>query len=100
MIHTETVDYDSDICWQIGKRMQEIRLQKGLSGVEVAAFLDINKNQFSRIENGKANCTMPQLYVLTQLYECTSDYLLFGKEQEPKLTQAQQDAITAIKNVF
>lgn len=100
MIYTETVDYDSDVCWQIGKRMQETRLQRGLLGVEVAAFLDINKNQLSRIENGKANCTISQLYVLTQLYKCTSDYLLFGKEQETKLTQAQQDAITAIKNVF
>ena len=92
--------FTEDTMKDMGKRIQDARKNKGFKAIDFADIIGIGKDQLSRIENGKANCTMPQLYVLTQLYECTSDYLLFGKEKETKLTQAQQDAITSIKNVF
>ncbi|MCQ4754626.1 helix-turn-helix domain-containing protein [Enterocloster bolteae] len=100
MINTNIVEYDTNVSWNIGKRIQDIRVMRGLSGVEVAAFLDINKNQLSRIENGKANCTVQQLFVLSQLFECSSDYLLFGTLIKPKMTQQQIEAIEAIKKAF
>lgn len=100
MIQTEVQEYDRDICWKIGQRIQETRLSKGLSGVELSAYLNINKNQMSRIENGKANCTVPQLFILAQLLECSVDYLLFGKQLGESLSLEQRTAIAAVKKAF
>ena len=32
------------------------------------------------IESGKANCTIPQLYCIAQILDCSADFLLFGEE--------------------
>ena len=45
-----------------------------------AENLGIGKNQMSRIESGKANCTIPQLYCIAQILDCSADFLLFGEE--------------------
>lgn len=80
MKYDEIREFDKSVQWEIGQRIQEARLTKGIAGVEVAAYLGIGKNQMSRIENGKANCTIPQLYVLAQLLDCSVDYFMFGKK--------------------
>lgn len=36
--------------------------------------------RMSRIESGKANCTIPQLYCIAQILDCSADFLLFGEE--------------------
>lgn len=48
--------------------------------IELASYLGIGKNQMSRIESGKANCTIPQLYCIAQILDCSADFLLFGEE--------------------
>ena len=67
----EIKEYDSDTCSKIGIRIQDI---------ELASYLGIGKNQMSRIESGKANCTIPQLYCIAQILDCSADFLLFGEE--------------------
>lgn len=73
-------EYDSDICNEIGKRIQDLRHLRKIKAVDLASYLDIGKNQMSRIESGKANCTVPQLYCIAQLLDCSVDFLLFGQE--------------------
>ena len=59
VIH-EIREYDTDVCFEIGKRIQDLRHLKEMKAVELASYLNIEKNQMSRIERGKANCTVPQ----------------------------------------
>lgn len=42
---------------EIGQRIQEARLAKGISGEDLGAYLGIKGNQISRIETGKAKCS-------------------------------------------
>ena len=61
--------------------------------------VDIQTNQMSRIENGRANCTVPQLYVISQILGCSVDYLLFGK-QCLTISQEQADSIKVLIETF
>ena len=79
MTWTDFKEYSSDVQLQIGQRIQKLRIDKKIAAVDLAAVLDIQSNQMSRIENGRANCTVPQLYVISQILGCSVDYLLFGK---------------------
>lgn len=80
MTWTDFNEYNSDVQFQIGQRIQKLRIDKKIAAVDLAAVLDIQSNQMSRIENGRANCTVPQLYVISQILGCSVDYLLFGKQ--------------------
>ncbi len=42
---------------QFGKRIKEIRLEKGISQVELASYINSEKTSISRIENGRTNFT-------------------------------------------
>ena len=64
----------------IGMRIQEQRIKCGMSGAMLGAYLGINQNQVSRIETGKAKCSLEHLFVIAQVLNCSADYLLFGKK--------------------
>jgi transcriptional regulator with XRE-family HTH domain len=100
MIPATIQEYDSNIQWQIGQRIQEKRIEKELAGADVAEYMNIRANQLSRIENGRANCTMPQMFILAQLLDCSVDYLMFGKKPESPYTGEQQDAIKNMLAAF
>lgn len=73
-------EYNSDVRFKIGQRIQMLRIDKKIAAVDLATILKISSNQMSRIENGRANCTISQLYVISQILGCSADYLLFGKK--------------------
>ena len=79
MTRTDFNEYNSDVQFQIGQRIQKLRIDKKIAAVDLAAVLDIQSNQMSRIENGRANCTVPQLYVISQILGCSVD--LFRKRE-------------------
>lgn len=56
----------------------------------------------SRIENGRANCTIQQLYIMSQIFEHSMDYIISGKKgrQENKITFAQREAIDKMLRAF
>ena len=74
MTWTDFNEYNSDVQFQIGQRIQKLRIDKKIAAVDLAAVLDIQSNQMSRIENGRANCTVPQLYVISQILGCSVDW--------------------------
>ena len=47
---------------RIGKRIREIRIAKGMSQQELAALLDYEKSNMSRLESGNINPTIATLY--------------------------------------
>lgn len=102
MNYTEIREFDKDVQFEIGQRIQEARISKNMAAADLAEYMGIQRNQLSRIENGRANCTLPQLFVLAQVLECSIDFILFGKkaESEGSYTDAQNAAIANLLAAF
>ncbi len=93
MYEVNIAEYNEDVNLKIGQRIQAKRIERGFSGATLGAYLGISANQVSRIETGKAKCSLEHLFVIAQVLNCSSDYLLFGKKQMPILSQEQVDMI-------
>ena len=83
-MNKEIREYDKNVQLEIGQRIQEMRLDKNMKSIELATELGI-QDQMSRIENGRANCTISQLFILLQILGGSADYILFGKNMSVKL---------------
>lgn len=46
---------------KVGKRIQEIRIEKNISQQQLAAKCNFEKSNMSRLENGNANATLSTL---------------------------------------
>lgn len=75
----EIINLDENQRMNIGMRIQEQRVKCGMSGATLGAYLGISANQVSRIETGKAKCSLEHFFVIAQLLNCSADYLLLGK---------------------
>lgn len=51
---------------KVGKRIQQIRMEKGLSQRELAFKCDIEKSSITRIESGRTNLTLKSLYIISK----------------------------------
>lgn len=100
-MYREVDEYDENVQFKIGQRIQGKRIEKGIAGVDMAAYLDITANSYSRIERGEVKCDLPKLFVISQLLDVSADYLLFGRVNDNgSLTQEQIDAIRIMKKAF
>lgn len=93
MYEVNIVELDLEKKMEIGQRIQEKRVKIGLSGAQLGAYLNISANQVSRIETGKAKCSLEHFFVIAQVLNCSADYLLFGKKEMPVLTKMQVELI-------
>lgn len=98
----EIREYDKNVQFEIGQRIQEMRLDKNMKSIELATELGITRNQMSRIENGRANCTIQQIYIMSQIFEHSMDYIISGRKnnQVNEITNEQKDAITRLLSTF
>ena len=97
-MNKEIREYDKNVQFEIGQRIQEMRLDKNMKSIELATELGITRNQMSRIENGRANCTIPQLYIIAQILNCSVDYLFFKRDIQYSVEQI--NAINELIKVF
>ena len=98
----EIREYDKNVQFEIGQRIQEMRLDKNMKSIELATELGITRNQMSRIENGRANCTISQLFILLQILGGSADYIKKKKkyEREIKITKEQKEVLINLINAF
>jgi transcriptional regulator with XRE-family HTH domain len=50
---------------KVGKRIQEIRIEKNLSQQDLAAKCNFEKSNMSRLEAGRANATLSTLEIVS-----------------------------------
>lgn len=55
-----------EICKHVGTRLREIRVDKGLTIEKLALESGIDYTQISRIELGKINTSIYQIYIITK----------------------------------
>lgn len=74
------------------------RIENELSEPDMAAYLDITANSYSRIERGEVKCDLPKLFIICQMLDISADYILFGKaKNNDGLTQKQRESIRIMK---
>ena len=61
---------------RIGRNLKRIRLQRGLTQMEVSADTNLNRSYIGRIETGKARVTVALLEQLVKGLEITSRDLI------------------------
>lgn len=64
--------------------LKEIRKQKNLNQQKVAIDLNISREALSHYENGKREPSLEMLCKMSDYYNVSIDYLIRGKEFEPK----------------
>lgn len=57
-------------------RIRDLREDHDLSQKEVAAYLHITQQCYSKIETGRMDITGERLILLAKLYHVTADYIL------------------------
>ena len=81
-MHTEVVMqyYDKK---NVGERIKILRKRKHLTQSELSNYLDYtNERQLQRIESGETACSVDKLMEVAQILEMSTDFLLFGIEEE------------------
>ena len=57
-------------------RIRDLREDHDLSQKEIAAYLHISQQLYSKIETGRMDITGERLILLAKLYNVTTDYIL------------------------
>lgn len=57
-------------------RLRELRLEKGVSQIEIAKILNMSKMAISHWEKGNSEPSIEQLKVLARYFDVTIDYLV------------------------
>ncbi|WP_091494917.1 helix-turn-helix domain-containing protein [Flavobacterium phragmitis] len=74
----------SDLLKNVGKRIQNLRLSKGLSQVDLVGKIEgnIDTTNISRIESGRTNPTIYTLYRISKALEISLEELLKTEEHD------------------
>lgn len=77
----------------IGPRIAEIRRTKKITQEELAAALDVTPKHISHIENSTSSLSLKNLIQFCKLYDCSLDYIVFGKEGNEALSKLPEDIV-------
>lgn len=69
----------------IGRRLAQAREGAGLSQIQVAEYLSMNRESVSYVENGHRPVDLPTLHRLTDLYGVSLSWIL-GEDESPDET--------------
>ncbi len=75
---------------EMGQRIQRARIEGEIKAIDMAAILNIGRDAYSRIENGRAMISADKLYILSQYLEKSADYFLSGQEEDIALDKIIQ----------
>ncbi|WP_020415406.1 helix-turn-helix domain-containing protein [Microbulbifer variabilis] len=73
---------DQDIRQAFGKRLKELRKQKGWPQKELASKLDIRYSHLNKYESGMHAPPLEKLIQLADIFEVSLDYLVMGQPME------------------
>lgn len=65
-----------DLAVKFGKKLRQVRKQKGISQDKLALVANIDRSYVGRIERGEVNITLEKVYQLAEVLECNAVDLL------------------------
>ena len=75
-----------------GKRIAELRKKKGLTQIDLAAYLQISRQAYSSYETGKYEVDIKTLCILSDYFNVTADYLIGRQESIPSFLSEEERA--------
>ena len=81
---------------EIGKRIRQLRRRQNITQTQIYQTCGISSGNLSSIENGKTLPSSTALIQLSRTLNCTTDYILFGKDfsAEPVLSDRPDSALS------
>lgn len=67
---------------EIGQRIKELRLKRGLDQQELANIIGVGRSQMSNLETGKRNFNLKQLKILATYFNVSFETLGFQNEDK------------------
>ena len=78
-----------------GKRIQELRKNKGMIQEDLAPDLYISIEHLKKLEKGKRRPSFELLVFISEYFDVSIDYLLTGKERISRQTKLKLDKVIA-----
>ena len=82
MNHYRLIMQDTQIRKSVGKRIKELRKQRGWTQKELANHIDGSYQQLNKYESGIHTPPLDKLIQLTEALNTTTDYLITGEVDE------------------
>ena len=60
---------------EMGKRIKELRIEKGWTGIKMSTKIGVDKSYYSKIEKGKHEIKLEKLYEIADIFNVSLDYL-------------------------
>ena len=80
---------------QVGRRVRELRIERGLSLSELARRSGVGKATLSELESGRRNPTLETMYALTTALETPLSSILAGAAAGAAISGSAVDAVLA-----
>lgn len=77
-------------------RLKELRLDKGLSQIEVANWISVSRTSYTKYETGVYEPSIETLIKLAEFYGVTVDYIIGRSNQRVTLETCTEDEINVI----
>lgn len=92
--------FDCNQIKAMGKRIKKIRKKHSMTQEQLAELLGISSDQISNIELGKSACKTDHIFLLTQIFDISADYLFRGRKREkiPEITDEQITYLLSLLN--
>ncbi len=81
----------------IGTRIKELRKKKGLNQSEIGEIIGLTYSTVSSIESERCEPTSKVIMKLSELFEVSTDYLLFGIESEQIISENEQEILDVLR---
>lgn len=69
----------------LASRLQELRKEAGYSQEQLAELLGVSRQAVSKWESGQTNPDINNVGRLSEIYNKSTDYIIFGEERESKV---------------
>lgn len=76
----------------VGKRIQELRKERGLTQEQLAERLNISTVHLAKIETGNRGCSLDILIDFAAFFSASLDYLVLGKVSDSEV-RVRLDAV-------
>ena len=71
---------------EIGVRLAKLRRSSSMTQEDLAEILGVTTKHISHVERGKAALSLRHLIKLSEMYNCSLDYLIMGKPHDQALS--------------
>ena len=76
---------------KIGERIRKLRIQRGISQIELARAIDVSQTHMSNIENGNTGISLWTAVKISRVLDCSIDSFA----DEERYTKEQKDTVNS-----